>query len=84
MTRYLINPNVITHRGVIDEADLRSRLAAEAIEQAGWVDADGNPIKGVTSSVRRRSNRAGGYVIEIARDLNLSDQPRLTAPNDRG
>lgn len=78
--RYLIDPNLIVHRGEISEADLKARLMEEAIEQAGWLGPDGKPIAGVTATVHRGRDRRGGYAVEVMRDLSKSDQPRLAAP----
>lgn len=77
---YLINPNVVSHRGAISEDQLRARLLHDAFEQAGWLDDNGKPLKGCDGTVRRNTGRAGGYSLEIRRDLDKSDQPRLAAP----
>lgn len=78
--RYLIDPNLIVHRGSITEADLKARLIAEAIEQVGWMGADSKPIAGVTATIHRGPSRQGGYTVEVMRDITKSDQPRLAAP----
>lgn len=58
-----------------------ARLIRDAFEQAGWLDTEGKPIKGCTGTVTRGVSRKGGYTVEVRRDLRLSDQPRLAAPN---
>lgn len=78
--RYLIDPNVITHHGEICEGELRERMLAEAIEQAGWMGEDGRPINGVTGTVHRGEGRRGGYRVTVSRDLRKSDQPRIEGP----
>lgn len=84
MRRYLIDPNVITHSGTISEDELKARLVSEALEQAGWLDAEGLPLKGVTSSIYRGDGRRGGYRVQISRDLRLSDQARIAPPAQKG
>jgi len=76
----LIDPNVIIHRGSVAEEDLKRRLAHEAMEQAGCLDAEGKALKGVTWTVLRGRQPRGGYTVEITRDLRLSDQARLMKP----
>ena len=78
MPRPLINPHIITHIGQISEDELRARLVAEALDQAGWLDPAGKPLKGVTHTIYRGDGRQGGYKLTITRDLSKSDQPRLT------
>lgn len=76
----LIDTNIISHRGAISEDALRARMLHEAYDQAGWLDPDGKPIKGCSGKVLRGTTKAGGYTIEIQRDLRLSDQARLPGP----
>ncbi|VDC28259.1 hypothetical protein [Pseudogemmobacter humi] len=79
--RYLIDPNIVMHRGSIAEDDLKVRLVTDALEQAGWTGADGKPLNGVSWSIRRGAGRRGGYEIEIRRDIRLSNQSRLPKPD---
>ena len=77
----LINPNVIIHRGQVRDEDLKARLVREALEQAGWLGEDGKALKGVTTKITREGrNGTGRWVVELTRDLDKSDQPRLTGP----
>ena len=78
--RFLIDPEIMFHRGSIDEDTLKARLALQAMEQAGWLGPDGKPIAGVTATVRRGEARKGGYTVEVRRDIRQSNQPRLAGP----
>lgn len=79
---YLIDPNVVTHQGSISEDELRRRLVREAIEQAGWIGDGGLPIVGVTARITRGQGKAGGYTVQVSRDLRQSNQPRIGGPKD--
>lgn len=78
----LIDPNIVTFKGKVSDAELTKRLVHEAYEQAGFLDDTGKPMKGTSASILRFGGKAGhgGYSIEVSRDLRQSDQPRLAGP----
>lgn len=82
----LIDPNVVTYHGSISDDELKRRLTREALEQAGCLDAEGKPLKGVTTAIRRDGGRAGNgkWLVTVTRDLRLSDQARLPKPEGAG
>ena len=79
----LINPHIVSFRGSVSDEEIKKRLGEEAIEQAGWLDVDRLPLKGVAVRVTRYGGKAGtgGYDVEVTRDLRQSDQPLLTPPH---
>lgn len=80
----LIDTNLLTYTGSIDDGELQRRLLREALEQAGWIDEAGKTVKGVTTKISRYGGKAGtgGYSVTITRDLRQSDQPRLAKPEE--
>lgn len=59
----LIIPDKVAFTASITEAEIRERLTAEMLEHIGALDGDGNPLPGVSVTVRRGQSRQGGYTI---------------------
>lgn len=80
----LIDPNIVTFEGRVSDEDLKARLLQEAMEQAGCIGEDGQPLKGVKSHISRDGGRSGqrSWIVRITRDLRLSDQARIEGPKD--
>ncbi|MDJ0631072.1 MAG: hypothetical protein QNJ44_22635 [Rhodobacter sp.] len=78
----LIDANVVTFKGHVKGEELKRSPVQEALDQAGFLDVEGRPLKGVTTSILRDGGRHGngGHKIEFSRDLTKSDQPLLAAP----
>lgn len=78
----LIDINTISYDGRVSDAELKARLEHEALEEAGFLDEAGKPLKGVGVQITRTGGRAGqgGYFVRVWRDMRQSGQPRLEGP----
>jgi hypothetical protein len=65
----LIETHVMTVELQISESELRQRMARELLETANWIDPDGNPMAGVTTSIQRSRRRGEGYILRATRDM---------------
>lgn len=80
----IIDTNIITMNGKVSDDELVADIKRRALSEAGFLDDDGKPLKGVTINVNRYGGRAGsgGYAVRIMRDMSQAVQPRLEAPKE--
>lgn len=79
----LIDPSIVTYSGRVTDAQLKDRLLAEAIEQAGCAGPDGKPLKGVSAVINRDGGRSGSgaWVVTVTRDISKSGHALIAPPS---
>lgn len=72
----MITPQSIAFKAEVTEEEIRHRMAMEVLEQIGGLDADGKPLPGIKTNVKRGTGHKAGYVIEVTGPMPV----RLSLP----